>query len=96
MSALVSDSVLLGFIPAYLHVSISFPRYISGVARDFFLVLLVNSLRFLKEDPPKIARVVTVPFSSLSRNFIWVPTVSLTTGKGTMSANSLLPTTNNV
>lgn len=36
MSALAPDSVLLGFVPAYLHVSISSPRHINCAVKDFF------------------------------------------------------------
>lgn len=46
MSALGPDSTLLGFIPAYLHVSISSPTHINGAASDFLLLVLL--IKFLE------------------------------------------------
>ena len=44
MSAMGPDSVLLGFTPDYLHVSISSPRYMDGATRDLSCCLQISEV----------------------------------------------------
>lgn len=86
MSAVGPDSILLGFMPDYyLHVSILSPRCINGATRDFFFSLCC--LQISEVSQRRGPQVMMIPFSSLPRNLMWVPATSLTTGKGTKSAN---------
>lgn len=62
MSAMGPDSILLGFIPDYLHVSISSPRCMDGATRDVFPRAAYKFLRFLKEEAPKTERgIIALP-----------------------------------
>lgn len=89
MSSLDPHSILLGFIPACLHVSISSHDLLMVLPRTF-LMLLLKFLEVSQRRFPKAARMVTVPFSPLFKHLMWVCTVSLTTGKGTTSANIII------
>lgn len=90
MSSLDPHSVLLGFILAYLHVSISSHDTLMVLPKNFSSAASKILLGFSQRRFLKMARMVMVPFSSLSKQLMWVCTVSLTTGKGTASATNII------
>lgn len=90
MSSLDPHSVLLGFVLAYLHVSISSHDILMVLPKKFSSAASKILQGFSQRRFPKTARMVMVPFFSLSKQLMWVCTVSLTTGKGTASATVII------
>lgn len=74
MPAMGPDSILLGFMPNYLHMTISSPRYISATTRDFFLCATYKFLRFLKEEAPKTEGVIIdTIFFFVQKSYAYLP-----------------------